>query len=181
MLRSLLSRLVATLLPQRRERRLNEEIETHLDELAAQQAARGSSPEDARLAARREFGPVEPVKELYRDRARFRVIENVLRDLRFAVLQCRKNPGFTAAAVFSLALGIGANTALFSFVNAILLKRLPVPHPERLVLLRNSGETLRLSYDQLNELNRQADELDGLSGSFALDASALLGDQPYKH
>ncbi len=178
MLHSFLSRLLATLLPQNRERRLSEEIEEHLNELATRQSAHGLDPEGARLAARREFGPVEPAKEQFRDQARFRALENVFRDIRFAVRQCRKNPGFTAAAALSLALGIGANTALFSFVNSILLKRLPVPDANRLVLLKAAGEPIRLSYDQLNELNRQATELAGLSGSFALDVSADFGDHP---
>src|SRR6185312_11788130 len=163
MLRSLLSRLFATLLPQFGERRLNQEIEGHLSELRARQSAQGLGPEDARLAARREFGPVEPAKELYRDHARFRALENVFRDLRFAIRQSRKNPGFTVAAVLSLVLAIGANTALFSFVNSILLRQLPVPNANRLVLLKSAGEPIRLSYDQLNELNRQATELAGLS------------------
>ncbi len=178
MLHSLLSRLLATFRPGNREQRLNEEIEEHLYALAARQSAQGLDPEDARLAARREFGPVEPAKERYRDYARFRALENVFRDCRFALRQCRKNPGFTAAAVLSLALGIGANTALFSFVNSILLRRLPVPDADRLVLLKSAGEPVRLSYDQLNELNRQTTELDGLSGSFALDVSAIFGDHP---
>lgn len=92
MFRSFFTRLFGTVLPGSREQRLNEEIEEHLDELAARQAARGLGPKDARLTARREFGPVEPVKELYRDQARFRALENIFRDLRFAIRQCRKNP-----------------------------------------------------------------------------------------
>lgn len=178
MIRIFISRLFATLLPKYCERRLNDEIEQHLDQLAAHQSAQGLKPENARLAARREFGAVEPAKELYRDQARFRTLENVLRDFRLALRQCRKNPGFTAAAVISLALGIGANTALFSFVNAILLKRLPVPSPDRLVLLKNSGSLQALSYTQLNEIDRRSTELDGLAGVFALDVRAALGDHP---
>ncbi len=175
---SLLSRLFATFRPENRDRRLNEEIEEHLQELAARQSAQGLDPNDAKFAARREFGPVEPVKELYRDRARFRALENAFRDCRFAIRQSRKNPGFTAAAVLSLALGIGANTALFSFVNSILLRRLPVPAADRLAILKTAGKELRLSYNELNELDRQATEVDGLSGSFPLDVSASLGDLP---
>jgi hypothetical protein len=178
MLKTLLSRPFATVLRQSRERRLTEEIEAHLNELAAQQSVQGLSPEESRLAARREFGPVEPVKELYRDRARFRTLENVFSDFRFAVRQCRKNLGFAAAAVLSLAHGIGANAALFSFVNAILLKRLPVPASDRLVCVKSSGKPQPLSHNQLNELKRQATELDGLSGSFALDVSVMVGDHP---
>ncbi|MBV9294141.1 MAG: ABC transporter permease [Acidobacteriaceae bacterium] len=113
-----------------------------------------------------------------RERQRFHGLENIFRDFRFALRQCRKNAGFTAAAVLSLALGIGANTALFSFVNAILLKRLPVPAADRLVLLKSSGTRQALSYNELNEIDRQATELDGMSGSFAVDISAIFGDQP---
>ncbi len=178
MFRSFLSRLLATLRSRTREQRLHEEIEDHLHALAARQSEQGLAPEEATLAARREFGSIELAKEQYRDLARFRIIENVWRDFRFALLQYRKNPGFTAAAVLSLALGIGANTALFSFVNAVLLKRLPVPDTGRLVMLKNAGEPLIFSYKQLNELNRQATEIDGLLGTHPLDVSVIFGDHP---
>ncbi len=178
MVRLFLSRLFATLRQGKHEQRLKEEIEEHLDALASQQSEQGLRPEEARQAARREFGPVEAAKERYRDQARFRGIENIARDLRFALRQCRRNPGFTAAAVLSLALGIGANAALFSFVNAILLKQLPVPRAKQLVVLQNNGEPTVLSYRQLNELNRQATETDGLLGTHPLDVSVMFGDDP---
>src|SRR5581483_38194 len=178
MIRSFLRRLLATLWPGRSERRLNEEFGEHISGLAARQSERGLAPQEALLAARREFGPVELAKERYRDQARFRGLETVGRDLRFAFRQCRKNPGFTAAAVLSLALGIGANAALFSFVNAILLKQLPVPEPARLTVLKNTGQPLVLSYQQLNELNRQATDIDGLLGTHPIDVSMMRGDHP---
>src|SRR3569833_2346491 len=139
MLRSWLSRLVATFRPQNHERRLEEEIETHLDELAAQESQAGTSEHETRLAARRAFGPIEAAKEHYRDQARFRTLENLIRDVRFALRQYNKNRAFTTAAVLSLALGIGANAALFSFVIAILLMQLPVPEPRRLFVIKSSS------------------------------------------
>jgi predicted permease len=178
MIRSVLLRLLATFWPARSERRLREEFEEHLDALAARASERGLAPNEAQLAARREFGPVEATKERYRDQDRFRAVENVGRDLRFAVRQCRKNPGFTAVAVLCLSLGIGANTTLFSFVNAILLKQLPVPVPEQLVLVENSGKRLNLSYRQLNALSRDATEFDGFAGTHPVDASVMFGDRP---
>src|SRR5581483_1073367 len=162
----------------RHEQRLKEELDEHLEELARNEASRGLAPDAARLAARRAFGPVEPVKEMYRDQARFRALENIWRDVRFALRQYRKNPGFTAAAVISLALGIGANAALFSFVNTILLQRLTVPDADRLALLKVKGESLRLRYDQLNAMDRESTQTDGLLGSFPLDVSVSTGDQP---
>ena len=178
MFHAFLSRLAATFRPEKSERRLNEEFEEHLHALVVQQSEQSLRPDEALHAARREFGPVEPAKEQYRDQVRFRSLENVGRDLRFALRQCRKNPGFTAAAVLSLALGIGANAALFSFVNAILLKQLAVPQATRLAVLKNAGKPLVLSYHQLNELNRQATETDELLGIHPLDVSVMFGDYP---
>jgi predicted permease len=178
MLRSFFLRLFTTLRPGHSERRLSAEIGEHLYAMAAQHSDGGLIPHEAMAAARREFGPIEPAKEQYRDQARFRALENIARDFRFALRQCRKNPGFTAAAVVSLALGIGANTALFSFVNALLLKHLPVPEPNRLVLLQKAGEPLVLNYEQVNEVSRDASKLEGLLGRFPLDVSLSLGDQP---
>jgi predicted permease len=178
MFHSFLLRLLATLWPGKSERRLNEEFEEHLQALSIGQSERGLKPDEALLVAHREFGSVELAKERYRDQARFRSIENIGRDLRFALRQCRKNPGFTAAAVLSLALGIGANAALFSFVNAILLKQLPVPQAARLVVLKNAGKSLILSYRQLKALNRDAAEIDGLFGTHPIDVSVMFGDRP---
>jgi predicted permease len=178
MVRTFLHRLRATLWPQKAECRLEEEFGDHLETLVSRHLAAGLTRDEALLAARREFGSSELAKERYRDQVRFRSLENVGRDLAFAVRQYRKTPGFTAAAVVSLALGIGANAALFSFVNAILLKHLPVPEANRLVILKKSGEAIRMSYQRLNELNRQATSIDGLLGTFPLDVSLMVGDSP---
>src|SRR5579884_1282215 len=156
MFRTFLLRLLSTLWPRTHERRLSQEIDEHLDAIAARERTRGLSPHEARLAARRLFGPVEPAKENYRDQARFRSLENLLRDIRFALRQYRANPGFTAVAVLSLALGIGANAALFCFVDSMLLKHLPVPDPEELRLLQSESKPVTLTYTQLDELNRHA-------------------------
>lgn len=177
-MRSILRRLLTTFRPGKSERRLTEEFNEHLQALAAQHSERGLTPAEALLAARREFGSVEFAKEQYRDAARFRWLDNLGRDLRFALRQFRKNPGFTAAAIVSLALGIGANAALFSFVNAILLKHLPVPQAERLVVVKNAGKPMSLSYQLLNALNRDAVDLDGLMGTHPIDVSVMLRDRP---
>jgi predicted permease len=177
-MRSFWLRLSATFRPGNSERRLNEEFNEHLELLAARQSERGLKPDEALLAAHRDFGSVELAKERYRDQARYRTLENLGRDLRFALRQCRKNPGFTTAAVLSLALGIGANAALFSFVNAILLKQLPVREATRLFVIKNADKPLRLRYRQVNDLNQNAAELDGLLGTYPLDVSVMLGERP---
>src|ERR1017187_7627003 len=105
----------------RLERELSEEIETHLAMQEEEFRARGMSPRAARMAARREFGGVAQTAGAYRERRGIPWIEGGVKDLRYAFRGLARNRGFTAAAVISLALGIGANTAIFSMFHALML------------------------------------------------------------
>jgi len=117
----------------RREGDLDEEIRAHIDLLAAENERRGLSPTEARYAARRAFGSVEPMKEQYRDRQRLRWLDVFRHDLRFALRSLRRSPGFALMTTVTLALGIGVNTAIFSLVDAVLVRELPYAHADRLV------------------------------------------------
>ncbi|MGH9718634.1 MAG: ABC transporter permease [Bryobacteraceae bacterium] len=120
----------------RRERELDEEIEAHLRMTIRDRVERGESPEEAARAARREFGCEALVKETTRDMWGLAWVGRAAQDLRYAARTMRRSPGFTAVALLSLALGIGANTAIFSMLDAILWKPLPVADAASLVRIR---------------------------------------------
>jgi len=116
---------------------LDDEVRGYEEMLAEEKMRKGMDPEDARRAARIELGGVEQVKESVRVVRAGVWLETFLQDLRYAARMLRKNPGFTTIAVLTLGLGIGANTAIFSFIDAILYKPLPVTAPEQLVDVYN--------------------------------------------
>src|SRR6185369_3044890 len=145
-LRIFFSRLRGLFRKQQLDDELADEIQSHIEMQIEEHVRQGMSPEEARYFALRKFGGVDQVKETYRERRSLPFAETFLRDLRYGLRMLRRSPGMAAVAILSLALGIGANTALFSVVDAVLLRTLPVQDPERLVLFEwQAGRAFRLS------------------------------------
>jgi predicted permease len=157
-LQQMASKLTACVRRDRSERALEREMAAHLALMEDDFRRQGLSDAEARAAARRCFGGVEQAKEEYRDQRGFVWIEQLWQDVRHAAWGLWKSPGFSVVAILSLAFGIGVNTAIFTLVNGILIQKLNIPEPERVVLVKTHGKTWQsdaLSYPQYVELQRQ--------------------------
>jgi predicted permease len=165
------------------ERELDDELRFHVEQLIEEQIARGVPPDEARYAALRTMDGIDQQKERCRDTRRVRLVENAAHDLRYALRLMRRSPGFTAVALLSLTLGIGANTAMFQLLDAIGLRALPVDRPHELAEVRIAGGnggfgvTENSNSQMTNPLwEALRDHQEAFSGIFAWgDTNALVG------
>jgi predicted permease len=158
----------------RLENELDKELSDHLERRAADLIAGGMAAAEARRQARLEFGGNDQIKEICRDARGTRWLEDLVHDCRYAVRTMHANKAFTALAVLSLALGIGANTAIFSFMDSILLRSLPISDPASLVVLQY--HTKRPEFHGRQFHDNQYEDLNGglVAGTFAYPAFEML-------
>ncbi|MBO0860517.1 MAG: ABC transporter permease [Chloracidobacterium sp.] len=165
----------------RSEEELEEEIQSHLRMAIRDRMERGESAEEAASAARREFGNVGLIKEATRGMWGFGALETFWQDLRYGARMLLKQPGFTFVAVITLALGIGANTAIFSVVNAVLLRPLPYEDPDRLVFIWGAHPQVGREVASLPDFadwREQSRSFERMAAHHPLNFSLTNGEEP---
>jgi len=174
--RTLLSRCLGFVRGSRLDQDLDDEVRSHIEFAVEENIARGMTAPEARRTALREFGGVAQTKEDFRNQRGLPFVEVLVQDTRYALRQLRKSPGFTLTVVITLALGIGANTAIFTLVQGILLRSLPVNDPSRLYRIgdrndccyyngfeNDNGDFDLFSYDLYLRLKDAAPEFEQLA------------------
>jgi len=164
---------------------LSDEMQAHLDLMTTENMERGMTPDEARAAARRQFGNLTRTQENAREAWQFPRLETILQDIRYALRGIRKSPSFSLIVILTLALGIGANTAIFSVVYSVLLRPLPYPHGERLVWLGEStakAEGISITWINFEHWRHDSDSFENMAAFNGTDLTLTgRGDAVLTH
>ncbi|HEY7387605.1 MAG TPA: permease prefix domain 1-containing protein, partial [Bryobacteraceae bacterium] len=166
-----------------RDAQFDRELRFHIDKLIEEKMAAGVPPDEARRQAVLEFGGKAQLTEELRDVYQVRIVESAMRNLRSALRFIRKSPSFSATVIVTLALGIGANTAVFSAIDAILLRPMPFPNGDQLMQLAQYNPKAKSSEPhvapvRVEDWNRMNSTFQGMTGYFTQDVSETSGDIP---
>ncbi len=175
-LRRFLVRLRNTITPRRHEARMQEEIEEHIALQTEENERAGLPPAEARRQAVVKFGAVEAIKEAHRAEQALVFFQTFFRDLRYGVRSLARSPGFTAVALLTLALGIGANTVIFSAINGILIEHLPYANASRLLTIRREQVAWGLTLAEVRAIREQCPAFDRLAVSDGRNLTMTIGD-----